>query len=97
MLKGSHRVISEALKRQALEQLHVDHVKIKKTKLLACESTYWPGINNDIENHIKDHSTCLDFQETLPKEKIIHCQIPGKPWEVIRVPIHNRNYLSIVD
>ena len=26
---------------------------IEKTNVLACESNYWPGMNNDIENLIK--------------------------------------------
>ena len=37
---------------------------------MGCKSIYWTNINNDIENHIKLLS--LDFQQTQPKEKIIH-------------------------
>ena len=35
--------------------------------------------------------TCLDFQHTQPKEKIIHHDIPGKPWEVIGVDMFTLN------
>ena len=34
------------------------------------------------------------------KEKIIHHEVPGKPWEVVgtdMVTLHNKNYLCIVD
>ena len=54
----------------------------------------------DIENHIKSCSTCLHFQQTQPREKIIHHDIPVKPCEVIEADIftlNNRNYLFIVD
>ena len=73
---------------------------IKKTKLMACESMYWTDINDDIEKQIKNCCTCLDFQQTWPKEKIWHHKISAKPWEIVGVEmliIHNRNYLCIVD
>ena len=53
ILKGRHTVILESLQRQVLEQLHVNHMGIEKTKLLVCQSIYWTGMNNDTENHIK--------------------------------------------
>ena len=53
ILKGRHVVIPDALERQALEQLHFNHMGIQKSNLLVCESIYWPGMNRDIENHIK--------------------------------------------
>ena len=82
ILKGRHIVIPEPLQRQVLEQLHVNHMGSKKTKLLANESLYWIGMSTDIKNHIKN-SLHLDFQQTLAKEKIIHHEIPGKHWEVV--------------
>ena len=54
ILKGRHVVIPKSLKKkQALEQLHVNHMGIKKPKLLACESIYWTNIINDIERHLE--------------------------------------------
>ena len=53
ILKGRHVIIPEILKAKALDQLHVTHMGIGKTKLLACESMYWININDDIENFIK--------------------------------------------
>ena len=45
---------------------------IEKTKPLAYESIYWTNINDDTEKCIKNCSTYLTFQQTQPKEKIIH-------------------------
>ena len=73
---------------------------IEKTKLLAHESVYWSSINAVIENYIKTCPTCLEFQQTQPKEKIIHHNIPLRPWEVIGADVfhfNNKNYLCIVD
>ena len=71
-----------------------------KTKLLARECIYWININDDIEKYIQNCSTCLNFQQTQPKERMIHHDIPAKPWEIIGTDmstLHNKNYLCIVD
>ena len=79
VMKGKHIIIPKVLKQQALDQPLVIHMGIEKTELLACESIYWVNINNDIENYVKNCSTCLDFQQKQPKEKTIHHDIPMRP------------------
>ena len=54
----------------------------------------------DIKKYIKSCATCLEFQQTQPKEKIIHHDIPLRPWEVLGADVYhfnNKNYLCIVD
>ena len=100
ILKGQHTVIPNSLRQQVLGQLHTNHMGIEKTKLLACESLYWSSINADIEDYIKNCATCLEFQQMQPKEKIIHHDIPLRPWEIIEADVfhfNNKNYLCIVD
>ena len=53
IMKGRHDIIPEILKTQAPDQLHINHLGIEKTKLLASESIYWANINDDIVNFIK--------------------------------------------
>ena len=103
IMKGRCIIIpkpQQALKQQALDQLHVNHMGIEKTKLLACKSIYWVNVNSDIENYIKNCTTCLAFQQMQPKEKIIHHDIPIRPWDILGADmfhINNKNYLCIVD
>ena len=99
-MKGMWISIPMALKQQVLDQLHTNHMGIKKTKLLTCKSVYWVDINTDIKKHIKNCNMCLEFQQTQPKEKIIHHVIPLMPWEVLGADIfhfNNKNHLCIVD
>ena len=45
----------------------------------------------------KNCSTCLHFQPKQPWEKVIHHNIPGKPWEVVGADIftlNNKNCVS---
>ena len=100
ILKGRHIVIPNSLKQQVLNQLHMNHMDIEKTKLLAHESVYWSSINADIENYIKHCGMCLEFQQMQSKEKIIHHDIPLRPWEIVGADIfhfNNKNCLFIVD
>ena len=53
ILKGRQIVIPDTLQKQALEQLHVNHMRIKKTKLLTHKSVYWLANKSDIEKYIK--------------------------------------------
>ena len=53
---------------------------------MAHESIHWTNTNDDIEKHIKNRSTCLQFQQTQLKENIIHHEIPAKPWEIHSTP-----------
>ena len=72
----------------------------EKMKLLVCESVYWVNMNDDIEEHIKDCMTCLTFQQTQPKDKMIHHYFLAKPQEVIGADIftlNNKHYLCIID
>ena len=69
---------------------------IEKTKLLAHDSVFWYNINADIEAYIKHCATCLEFQQTQPKEEITHHDIPLRPWEVVSADIFhfkNKHYL----
>ena len=100
ILKGRCVVIPNSLRQQVLNQLHTNHMGIEKTKLLACEFVYWSSINADIKSYIKHCTTCLEFQQMHPKEKIIHHDIPLRPWEVVRADVfyfNKKNYLCIVD
>ena len=52
------------------------------------------------QNPHKNCSICLNFHQTQPKEKIIHHEIPGKPWEVPGADmfaLHIKNYPCIVN
>ena len=73
---------------------------IEKMKLLAHECINWYSINADIKKYIKQCATCLEFQQMQPKEKIIHHDVPLRPWEVVRADVfhfNNINCLCVVD
>ena len=88
-------IIPAELKQQVLDQLHLNHMGIEKTKLLMHESVYWVNINTDIKKHIKGCNTCLDFQQMQCSEKIIHHGILLRLCEVLGVDIFHLNNKNI--
>ena len=100
ILKGRCIIIPNSLRQQVLDQLYTNHIGIEKMKLLACKCVYWHSINADIEKYIIQCATCLVFQKMQPKEKIIHHDVPLRPWEAVGADIfhfNNINYLCVVD
>ena len=64
MMKGRRIIIPVSLHKRALDQLHVNHMGIDKTRLLVCESIYWINMDDDIENAILKLPLCPNFQVT---------------------------------
>ena len=93
-------VIPETLQQQALKELHINHVDTEKNQTI---SMWICVMGRYVCRHWKSHkycSTCLHLQQTKPRQKIIHHDIPGKPWEVIEadmLTLNNSYYLCIVD
>ena len=53
-----------------------------------------------MEKHINIYTTCLTFQQTQQKDKLIHHGIPAKPWEVIDADmftLNNKHHLCTTD
>ena len=57
-------------------------------------------MNDDIEKHIKNCTTCLMFQQTQHKDKKIQHDIPAKPCEMAGADMFTltiKHYLCTVD
>ena len=52
IFKGDRVVIPKKLRSEMLQQLHISHMGIEKTKLRARESVFWPGVNREIEDMV---------------------------------------------
>ena len=100
VLKGDRIFIPEAMRESILSRLHSSHQGIEKTHLRARTSVYWPGIDADIENVIRECETCQEYQRSQQKETLIQHEIPSRPWEVLGTDLfffEGENYLIIAD
>ena len=83
IMKGRCIIISQEMKKHALDQLDSNHRGIKETRLLACESIWWVNMNPDIENTVKAVLHVLIFSKcSLKRESftMIYQANQGNHW-----------------
>lgn len=93
-------VIPATLRPMILTRLHEGHLGIEKTKRLARDTVYWPGLTTDIVTSVKACEVCNKFARNNVKEKLSAYPIPTYPWQQLAIDIANfsgKDYLVIVD
>ena len=98
ILKGNQVVIPAPLRPNILQQFHASHQDIEKTKKLARESVYWPGMPKSIENTCASCSLCQEMQHQQPSQQLQPHERPLSPWVKVgtdRFSIGNEHYLLI--
>ena len=73
---------------------------IVKTKQVAQDSIYWPGIDKEIDIMIQNCEVCQIHQNKLSTESEIQHEIPDNPWTKVAMDLfelESKNYVIIVD
>nr|XP_023026404.1 uncharacterized protein K02A2.6-like [Leptinotarsa decemlineata] len=70
ILWGHRIVIPKILRRRMLEELHTSHLGIVKTKSLARSYMWWPGLDQEVEKHVRACNPCQENKENPPKEVV---------------------------
>lgn len=87
LLRGSSIVIPSSLRSRTLSLAHESHQGIVRTKALLREKTWWPGMNNQIEELIKNCVACLSVSKPNV-EPMGHNTSPLKsPWEKVHIDL----------
>ena len=102
-VKGHRFIVPESMQEYMLSQVHEGHFGMDKCKIRMSNCCYWPGVNRQIEEMIRNCPTCLQFAPAKPKIKkkdMLHHEIPDTPWCKLATDIFHfqgANYLIIVD
>ena len=97
---GERLVVPDAMKKVALEAIHEGHLGIEKCKQRGRSCVYWPAMNADIEQLVKQCEICNRFATSNRKEPMIPHDIPARPWKKIGVDhftLLGQDYLLMVD
>lgn len=100
LYRGYRLIIPDSLKHEMLAKLHEAHLGIVKTKQRAREIIYWPLMNQDIENMIRQCSVCNKYRNANCAEPLMSHDIPSRPWAKVGVDLFEfkgREYLLCVD
>lgn len=98
---GYRIVIPSKLRHKLLQSVHASHFGIVKTKSLARSFMWWPGIDSDLEDMIKNCTACLSVRPDPPKAPLIPWEATDRVWSRIHIdfagPIKKNYFLIISD
>ncbi|KAB0798042.1 hypothetical protein PPYR_09035 [Photinus pyralis] len=101
IFKGQRVYIPNKLRSHVLKELHFTHLGISKMKNLSRKHCYWPKIDSDIEQYVKNCQECSENINLPPKAETHHWQEPRYNFERVHMdyagPFQNRHFLILVD
>ena len=80
--------------------IHQRHFGLENSKKRARQALFWPLINSEIENMIKNCPTCLTFRNQQRSEPTIKHPVPQEPWTKLAADLfrlYGHYYLLVVD
>lgn len=100
ILWGNRVVIPEKMRPYVLQELHDNHDGIVITKAIARSYFWWPAVDKDIENLVKNCKTCAE-NRNMPA-KVSHKWIrPEKAWSRLHIdyagPFQGKTFLILID
>ena len=100
ILKGTKLVITNTLRNRVVNLTHEEHKGIVKTKSLLRQKVWFPGIDQLVENVVKN---CIACQATTAKEHLEPfkmSKLPHGPWDTVSVdfsgPYTSGEYLLVL-
>lgn len=98
---GDRIVIPRQFRHTILEEIHRGHPGYVRMKLIARSRVFWPGINLEIENKVKQCENCSKNSKSPPKCTPQPWPCPSEPWSRIHAdyagPLDGQYFLIIVD
>lgn len=98
---GDRVVVPYKFKKRILRQLHRGHPGIERMKALARSYVYWPNIDDDIVQFVRQCHSCAEAAKYPTKSTLEPWPLTKGPWQRVHVdfagPINGYYYLVIVD
>ena len=100
IFKADKVVVPSKLRQMMLWKIHESHQGIEKSKRLARDIMYWPGMSAQISDMVARCEICSAHQNMNQKEPMIAHEIPLRPWQKIGADLcelGTDSYLVLVD
>ena len=98
LLRGTRVVIPSKYQQEVLSELHLNHPGMVRMKSLARLHVWWPNLDSDIEQTVRD---CSDCQAMTPLKVNNPWIWPTRPWQRLHVdfagPFNGGMFLIVVD
>ena len=94
-------IVPPPLRKQLLDELHVGHPGIVRMKAIARSYIWYPHLDKDIEDHVRNCLPCAQHQPTPPECQLQNWRYPSQPMDRVHIdfagPIEGKQLLIIVD
>ena len=100
VIKGNQILIPTSLRSDILKDLHIPHLGIVKTNLLAKTCVYWPKMTKDIQDLTEECSECQKHQRRQSPVEFVNRKLPREPWDSVAADLFEFNkeqYLLVAD
>ncbi|XP_048590142.1 uncharacterized protein K02A2.6-like [Nematostella vectensis] len=101
LLWGSRVVIPPQGRVKLLQELHDGHPGMVRMKMLARSYFWWPGLDADIEQKVKDCTSCQSNAKAPSTAPLHPWEWPSRPWSRIHIdyagPFEGHRFLVIGD
>ena len=99
LLYARRIVVPASRQREILKKLHTGHQGIRRCRLRAKLSVWWPGLPSKLDKYIRNCPDCTR-ERRQPKEPLLPTPLPRYPWQKVATDlfqIGNTSYLILVD
>ena len=101
LLWGTRTIIPNKFQKNLLHDLHACHPGMVRMKALARLHVWWPSIDADIEEQVRQCPVCIGMQPQATAATGNPWKWPSRPWHRIHVdfagPFMGENFLLVVD
>ena len=83
-----------------MSRIHASHLGVEACLRKARDTVFWPSMNAEVRDQIKQCSICSEFQAKNPKEPMQSHLIPDRPWSRVatdQFKLHGKYYIVLVD
>ena len=100
ILKGNRITIPTSLKQDMLDKIHESYLRIVKSKQLARDFLFWPGIEKQIEDKITRCSIYQSFRNIPGVKRLINHSLLDGPYQKVGIDLfeyEHEQYLIVID
>ncbi|CAB4004970.1 Transposon Ty3-G Gag-Pol poly [Paramuricea clavata] len=100
VFRGERVVIPQAMRSKMLGKVHNSHLGVNGCLNRARECLYWPGMSNNIKNHVSTCEACLEYERSQPKKTLCSHEVPSRPWQRVGIDLfelERKHYLVTAD
>lgn len=80
LLKVTKLVIPSVLRNSIPGRLHEGHQDIVKCRKCACQSVWWPGLSQQLNEWVLKCRTCIK-KHTNHSDTLAQAELPDRPWQ----------------